>query len=175
MTNLPDKYNNKIPATVGVFFLLVALLPASPAEGFRLLEAEYLGIEGWKTGFLRDPYFPAYTSEEDYLTEQNEYTGEITEVGKDESWLGGAAFRADLTLVERSKYRWYWNNRIAMDGTRHQVRHVKWWWDIGVSLGPKVDLFYEHESRHCLECNPGQPYPIRDVYGFRFNLYKRGE
>ena len=127
-------------------------------DRIRLLEVESVDVEGFKNSFYRDPYIDQYS----------------TDANNQEYWIGGAAVNFDLTLVEVTRdFQLYWKNRVHMDGTNKQVRHVGWWWDLGLTLGPKLDLFYNHHSRHCLECNSDQGYPLRDSYGVRFKVYKR--
>lgn len=126
---------------------------------WRLMELESAELEGWKLGYLRDPYM------EEYETKSG-----------DEEWKGGVGVKFDVTLVEwKPNWRLYWKNKVHTDGTQRQVRHVGWWWDAGMSVGEKVDLFYEHHSRHCMECNVDGNFPLRDAYGVRFKLYRRNK
>jgi hypothetical protein len=135
-----------------------ASTPSESRLKFRLLEVDRVDVEAYKNSFYRDPYINQYS----------------TDAGGDEYWIGGAAVSFNLTLLEIApNWRLYWNNRVHMDGTNKQVRHVGWWWDLGLNMGPKLDLFYNHHSRHCLECNTDQGYPLRDSIGVRFKMYRR--
>ena len=136
---------------------LLAFGSCSPAYAWSVLQLDAVSMEGWRTLMLRDPYMPQFDSN-----------------GEGEHWTNGAALNFDLSLIELDKHRKiYWNNRVNLDGTNSQVRHVAWFWDIGISLGPKLDLFYMHESRHVMEDTGDTRFPLRDQIGFRFNFFKR--
>lgn len=127
------------------------------AGDFKLLNADYVGMEYSKILYLRDPYMPEYTSHR----QENE-----------EQWRYGAAALVDLHLIQYKDFELYWNNRVHMDATGDQVRHVGWYWEFGSNLGTeKLDVFYRHHSRHVMEdINEDVRFPVRDEYTVRFNL-----
>lgn len=137
---------------------LLLLILSTPAFGqeWKLLELDTFNMEIWKNEFYRDPYMQEYT----------------TRTGRGgEEWLGGAALNFNLNLLEyKPNWNLYWDNRVHMDGTQVQVRHVGWQWDMGASAGEHVDLFYKHHSRHVMDEAPTAGYPLRDAVGIRIKI-----
>lgn len=96
-------------------------------------------------------------------------------------YRGRVAIEFDLRLLND----WlYWNNRVHGEGTDGQFQTVGWYYELGLDLG-KVQLFWQHHSRHVMDRE--QPYywderretwkrakfPVEDSYGIRLIFYKR--
>ncbi len=144
---------------VGFLFILLLAAPAQ-AQELRLLEADYVGLEGSKVKTLRDPYIPEHT------------TGD----NNGEEWDYGAAMMIDLCLLCIGDWKAFWNNRVHTHGTDSQVRHVGWYWELGVDLYPdRVRIFHRHHSQHCMECEgtPTREYPLLDEYVVQFDMFRR--
>lgn len=144
--------------------LIVVVLLLLPVTGqsteWRLLEADYVGMEGSRVDAYRNPYMPEYT------------TG-----SGDEEWRYGAAALFDLCILCYKDWRLFWNNRAYTYGTNKQVRHVGWYWEAGINIWPdKLTIFQRHHSEHCMECEgpaEGRGFPLLDEYVVRFDLYRR--
>lgn len=66
----------------------------------------------------------------------------------------------------------FWKNNIHLETNRSQVKTAGWEYDMGVHLGPYIDVFHHHHSRHVLDSDndiPGK-FPVEDSYGVRFNF-----
>jgi hypothetical protein len=145
-----------------------AELSQNTHKGVRLLDVDYIGLEYKKHENYRDPYFP------EYETVSGECTG-YTVLGttSDECMSYGAAALFDLSLIRKGSYGLVWRNILDMDATNKQVRQVGWDWELGFLLGPKIELFHRHHSRHVLEdARENRTYPLRDEVVVRFNLYR---
>lgn len=108
---------------------------------------------------MRDPYF--------IETDNTSKSGRFTQFER------GSAVNFDTEIL---KYG-YWDNRVHMDMDDTQVRHVGWLWELGLHLGPYVDVFHNHHSRHGLEYkNPREDrFPVSDQYGVRFTFVRDGK
>lgn len=135
--------------------LLIALIIAlwsgmACATELHVLDVNSMSMEYWKIADYRDGY-----------------TNYGDRGGQQEHWVDGAALNFDLTAI-RYQYVWiYWKNRVHMDDTNDQVRHVGWEWEYGVDLAERVDLFWYHHSQHTLEAAPPDHYPLVNNYGVR--------
>ena len=98
-------------------------------------------------------------------------------------YKGRVAAEFDLRMLNDYLY---WNNEVHGEGTDAKFMTMGWHYELGLDLG-KVELFWEHHSRHTLDQE--QPYywdtrmdtwkqmkyPVEDSYGIRINFYKRGD
>jgi hypothetical protein len=88
----------------------------------------------------------------------------------------------DLSLIDN----WmYWKNQVQSEGVSAKFMTVGWHWELGFSLSPVIDVFWEHHSRHVMDrAQPyywdertGSPqrvkYPVEDSYGIRIRFYER--
>ena len=143
-----------------VTLLILGLSQTVQAGELRLLEADYVGLEGSQIDSYRNPYMPDYT------------TG-----SGGEEWRYGAAALFDICILCYDDLRLFWNNRAYTYGTDRQVRHVGWYWEAGINIWPdKITVFHRHHSEHCMECEgpaKGRGFPLLDEYVVRFDLYRR--
>lgn len=143
--------------------------PLAEAGKIRFLRPLYVGFEAWEIESLRDPFIPQYNTH--------------NAVDHTKEWSHGAAFLVDMSLLQFTRNsQLYWENRVHMDMIPAHVKSVGWQFEVGLQLGRKLDLYYGHHSRHILDepepewlrdFNKNNVFPVRDVYGFRFNLYGR--
>lgn len=150
------------------FYLIVTLYYATPLRAeekevlskFRLIDLDQFSLKLAKFGCNRDPQTP-------YL-DCYQYRGRV-------------AAEFDLRLMND----WvYWNNEVHGEGTDAKFETMGWHYELGLDLG-KVQLFWEHHSRHTLDTR--QPiywderndswkqgkYPVEDSYGVRLIFYRR--
>lgn len=127
---------------------------------YRLIELEQFSLSFTKFGCNRDHQTPDLDC--------YEYRGRV-------------ATEFDLRLFND----WlYWNNRVHGEGTEAKFETMGWHYELGLDLG-KIQLFWEHHSRHVLDRE--QPYywderrdtwrqvkyPVEDSYGVRLIFYRR--
>lgn len=115
----------------------------------------------------RDPYFPQYN----LLGGHPSPTEDQPKLGEYWSYNVNLGVKTDLYAFD--KFRVYWDQNIIGYSTNVQYRKVTWDWELGARTGQYVDLFWHHRSEHGLETNLDQRYPIEDVYGIRFYLYRK--
>jgi hypothetical protein len=139
---------------LAVIGLAVSLLIPT-ADGAEFLVPRHLSFtEGQYHGNVnRDPYLGI-----DNAKEKFEYHTSL-------------AWEFDLVCIEDSAICMYWNNEILAKTTTRQYRSVAWEFEVGFNL-KRVEFFYNHMSRHCLECNADQSYPLENYVGFRLNIYE---
>lgn len=128
------------------------------AQNFHLLELDTFSMEYWKIEDQREGY--------------TQYDKPGTGNGKEE-WRGGAAANFDLNLISYKGLGLYWDNKVFMNGTDHQVRHVGWQWEAGIGLGKSVDVFWYHKSQHVLDATYEEKFPLENHYGVRYIWYER--
>ena len=144
--------------------MLVAFLMSVDAKAeVSLFKVYRLSMEYLHYVDRRDPYIPDYDKSSPGL-----FLNDGTE--SNERWTYGFALLNDIELVRFRSFRVLWKNRWYMDSTNKRVRNVGWTWTLNVPIGPKLELIYRHNSRHCLECNPGGMYPLENAYVIRYNL-----
>lgn len=122
----------------------------------RLLDLEDFSTEYWRIEDNRD----GYTHYEKHCSDG-------------ECWVGGAAANFDMTLIDYKNFGLYWDNKVVMNGTDNQVRHVGWQWEAGVSLGGNLDVYWYHFSQHVLDAKEDERFPLQNYYGFRYIWYER--
>lgn len=128
-------------------------------QQFRPPQLDYFGLDGWKTERYRDPFMPEYTEPGD----------------NGERWQSGIAALFDLNVIEWRSARLHWDNKVYMDQTNVQPRHVGWEWSVGLQLGEKVELYRYHHSEHHMESggDANLRFPVKDTYGAKWTLYRR--
>ena len=147
--------------------LIAALaLTATPAVAgeWRLLELDYMSMDYAKIANHRDIYFPY----EDAGRDKYEET--------DETWRGRIGVNFDLNLIRWDEfYRFHWQNRVEGNTTYQQFREVAWAFRWGLQLGSRVEVFYDHVSRHVLDAEPARErtYPLTNVYGAEITFYRK--
>ncbi len=135
------------------FIVCLALLLSNTAAAFTVLEAEKLDYEVYKVRDFRDSY---------YLLNEGE------------SWKYGTAVVFDFNLIRADSWRLYLNNRVYGESTDVQYRRVGYTYEGGIQLGPKVDVYYGHNSEHLIErANPDAKFEFTNVYGIRVHFYSR--
>lgn len=112
----------------------------------------------------------------DIADHQDSYMGyqdpDHAEAGE-EAWLGGFAANFDVDLLKYSDWGLYWLNRVHGEGTNAQVRQVGWEYELGLQLGPKLELYWLHHSQHVLDAERDDHYPLDNFYGARLTFYRR--
>jgi hypothetical protein len=148
------------------FLLIIILLGISetalaasytPKRSWRLLELRKFSMDAWRTADHRDSYMQ-YDDPDD--SDRGEY------------WVGGAAANFDLDLVRYGSYGLYWDNSVPMYGTNSQVREVGWRWELGVKLGDHFQVWHRHESRHVLDAQRDEKYPLSNDYGMTITFHR---
>jgi hypothetical protein len=135
--------------------LILALLLGTPAQAYefrlgdyKLLEAEHISIDWWKTDYRRDSYLP-------------EYTG---------YWTEGAAFNLHLRMASILK----WTNKLHMDATTTGLKHCGWQFEVRMDYFDTIQPFLRHHSQHALDqrgtgyIHTGRGFPVEDLYGLSF-------
>lgn len=143
--------------------LLIALglmAQTTQASELRLVELRELSMEYYEIANNRDAYFPY---------------DDARDAGYDEHWRYGTAVNFDLDLVSFGDTGFHWRNTVRGDSTTSQFRSVLWDFRWGLALGRNVELFYDHVSQHCLECQPDKTrtYKLRNTYGLEVVFYRR--
>jgi len=141
--------------------LLLAALVAAPAQAdeVRFGELRELSMEYFRIANHRDSYF-SYADQGDDLPREH--------------WYYGTAVKFDLDLVRFRDVAVHWRNRVEGLSTNTQFRSVAWEFRWGVNLGDRVELFYDHLSQHCLECEPeDRSYGLKNFYGVEITFLKR--
>lgn len=97
-------------------------------------------------------------------------------------YIGRVGVQFDLSLIDD----WvYWKNQVQSEGVSAKFMTVGWHWELGFNLGPIIDVFWEHHSRHVMDRE--QPYywddrthsvqqikyPVEDSYGIKIRFYER--
>lgn len=67
----------------------------------------------------------------------------------------------------------YMNNTIHSGTDQNQFKTIGWQYQIGVHLGDIADVYTEHYSQHLLDERSGQSYPVENLIGIKFYLYRR--
>jgi hypothetical protein len=124
------------------------------AAEWKLFEPTYVAIEATKYDGIHDTYLAPLDSELEY----------------------GGRFRINSNILRYGDFKLYWNNMLHFDQSNKSghVKHAGWQYEFGLSLIPDaLTIFKEHHSRHILEeVRPGK-FPVYDMYGIRFELYRK--
>lgn len=153
-----------------VVFLTAVVICCTALEAdaaAKTIELRLLDFEaGFYTGRNYDPYLNREAPKG--LTDD----GSGIAVEERLSMTPRARFNFDLWCDSNDEMCFYFNNQIIGKSTDHQYRLVSWVIDTGMSW-KSFDLFFQHLSSHCLECEPiDRPvYPNENWAGIRFNLY----
>lgn len=67
------------------------------------------------------------------------------------------------------------NNTIHSETDKDQFRIIGWQYQMGVHIGPWIDLYAEHFSQHLLDTEGTRPYPVTNALGVKIFLYRRGK
>lgn len=113
----------------------------------------------------RDPYFPSYNT--------------VHESGHGERWMRHLGILTEVNLACGTLVCLYWDPLIYGDSTTRQYRETTLEFDLGVQIGPYVNVAWSHQSRHYLEggvgpseeTSYGTTYPLRDSYGVKWCLF----
>jgi hypothetical protein len=130
---------------------------------WHLWELREFGMEGYHIANNRDAYYP-YADRGD--SEPSEY------------WDYGIAAKWDLDLMKRGDYGFRWRNALRGESTNVQFRSVEWDFRWGLQLGTKLELFYDHTSRHLLDAAPidgSRSYRLKNFIGAEYVWYRRTE
>ena len=110
---------------------------------FRLLEAEHVSVDFFKTIKKRDAYL----------------------VEDSDSFTSGNNFNLKLRILEVFR----WDNKLHINSTSAQIRHVGWEFEVRMDYFTPIQPFYYHFSQHALERDRGNgAFPVEDKYGLRF-------
>ncbi len=136
------------------YWLLIGLFLSCDVKAVEFLELRKLEFtEGQYEGKVnRDPYLGINNQKEQF------------------AYHTALRWDFDLVCVDRLVCM-YWNNEILAKTTTRQYRSVAWEFEGGFSFG-RVDIFYNHMSRHCLECNEDRSFPLENYIGFRLKIYE---
>lgn len=66
----------------------------------------------------------------------------------------------------------YLNNLVHSMSDSHQFRLVGWYYQLGVHIGPWLDIYGEHFSQHLLDEHYSN-YPVSNALGVKVYLYRR--
>lgn len=137
----------------------------------------FLTMVGCEGAYAQTSYFDLSKFALEYWRIDNNRDGylEIEDPGGDakEHWLYGSAATFDLDLVATENWGLYWDNYVHMDSTNKQVRHVGWEWEGGLRIGDTLEVFHYHHSRHILEAERPDRYPLVNRYGARWVFYEK--
>lgn len=143
---------------------------AGPGLDLHFMELEKIDLDYKEVKNYRDDYFPQYETINGQCTGYTA-TGERST----ECMQYGAAIGFDINAIRTSLTTVQWRNTVDMDATNKQVRQVGWNWELGLTLGPRMEIFEHHHSRHMLDDSGIDKYPLRDEYVLRFHIYQRGK
>jgi len=99
-----------------------------------------------------------------------------------DKWMGRVAAEFDLSLIDDVLF---WRNDVHGEAALGKFMTLGWRYELGLYLGPHVEAFWEHHSRHTLDVEPGIYYdrlrnevlqsrfPVEDSFGLRITFYKR--
>jgi hypothetical protein len=138
--------------------LLWLLASGATAQEARVLSLRELSMEGYQVKNRRDSFL--------------EYKDPAKAEGE-EHWVGGYAATFALDLIKYGDYGLYHLDRVFCNGTNAQVREVGHQWEAGAQLGPYLQVFYQHESRHVLDAARDERFPLTNYIGGRITFYKR--
>jgi hypothetical protein len=142
--------------------MLMALFDSTIAAGneLHLVSLREFSMEYYSVANHRDTYM--------------QYADPADE-GSEEAWIGGTAVSFNLDLLKRGDWGLYWNNRVHGEGTDAQFREVGWQFETGLQLGADLQLYMHHHSRHVLDAERDERFPLDNFYGARVTFYRRPE
>jgi hypothetical protein len=154
--------------------MLRALLQNWKTPLVVLIPALFLGLNSrptyggtWSLLDLREFSFEGY-----HLADHRDEN--LTFDGSDkEPWRGGLATNFDLDLLKYRDYGLVWLNRVHGAGSYKQMREVGWQYRVGLELGPKLMLFWDHHSRHLLDTGNDYGFPLDNSFGAKITFFKR--
>lgn len=132
---------------------LLLLSTQAYSKDYRLLELDSFSFDTYRIEDYRDYNYPYGSSD----------------------WEAGNAINFDICLLEYSSYKLYWNNTVRGNATEFQYREIAWKYDLGVAIGSKFDLLWQHESRHIMDESPivEDRFPLSNRFVLRVNFYTR--
>ena len=150
-----------------VFLLMASMCVTEMSRAGELFKLRYLDFEvGRYVGKNYDPYLNRRIPPD--------WPDDNSGLHRDEtlSMTPRTRFDFDIWCVGYEEMCLYFNNQVTGKSTNYQYRYVSWWIDSGISFRA-VDIFFQHLSAHCLECNPlDRPYYVNENWvGIRLNLY----
>lgn len=95
---------------------------------------------------------------------------------RDDEMTFGFAINGNFTMLHHkpSGIKWKWNNVWWFDSAGPLVKHVGWRFEQAIQLHKKLDIFYEHESRHVLDEMRDERFPVYDRIGVRIVFIDKG-
>ncbi len=153
----------------GLLLILLTMLWAeradayTPTSGLTVLDPTKVSVE----------YFRLENNRDDYLR-INERDYPLYDEDSTEYWAYGMATQFNIDVIKYGQYAVYWDNTVHMDATNCCVRHVGWQYELGAHLGPHLDVFYYHHSRHILDLDRDTKFPLINRVGFRLILVEEG-
>lgn len=141
--------------------VLLLLSGSAQAQELHLLSLDEFSMDYYRLGNNRDSYMD-YRDPQDNSEER-------------ERWFGGASANFNLDLVKYGNWGIYHNNRVYGNATNAQFREVAWNYELGAQLGPKLQVWWEHLSRHVLDADRDDRFPLTNKYGISYVFYKRAE
>lgn len=67
----------------------------------------------------------------------------------------------------------YFNNTIHSLTSQDQFRLISWEYQAGVHVGSIADVYLEHRSEHLLDEQGTSRFPVQNLYGVKFYIYRR--
>lgn len=141
---------------------------ATPAGGepgqLHILELDRVTFDGGRIVDYRDLYYP-YTQP----------GGQPGLGGDPEIWQYNLNLGWDVSLLRFGDYGLVFDNNVHAASTDNQYRAVGWQYRLGLMLGPKVELYWDHHSQHILDAAPDEShtFPLYNSYGVQIVLYQR--
>ena len=91
----------------------------------------------------------------------------------------GTNFVTNFDLLKYNKWGLYSLNKLHFDGAESigRIVHAGWEYEQGITLFPnksgagKIEIFWQHHSRHILEDSRPGHFPLYDRYGVRLRIW----
>jgi hypothetical protein len=140
--------------------LLWLLAGTATAQEWHVMELREFAMEGYDIANNRDAYFPYADRGDDVPSEY---------------WDYGLAAKFDLDLLKRGDYGFRWRNAVRGESTNVQFRSIEWDFRWGLQLGDRLEVFYDHTSRHILDEAPvaERSYRLKNFIGAEYVWYRR--
>ncbi len=130
---------------------------AADYTNYRLLDVDRIDMDYSKIKNNRDSYYG--------------YPDPATNA--DEVWDYSVALDFNLALAQVGPLKLLYNNRVNCDATNKQVRTVGWKYRVGFSLYDKISLTEDHYSRHVLDTERTDKFPLENRYTLEVVFYDR--
>lgn len=131
---------------------------AAAAQDWHILSLREFDLDAYRLDNHRDSYM------------------QYADPGQDgEHWTKGIATDFKLDMVKYGEYGLYWDNRVEMFATNAQPREVGWRYEVGLQLGPRLQAYWLHHSRHVLDDARDDRFPLHNSVGAKYVFYRRDD